>query len=53
MYCSTIPPFSHFTTTIFLEKMRLEDDDHCSSLIGGGPWARTLDVIKRELSEAS
>ena len=43
-------PF-HFTT-IYLKKMRLEDDDHCSSLIGGGLWALPTDVIKRELFEA-
>ncbi|KQK02270.2 hypothetical protein BRADI_2g00467v3 [Brachypodium distachyon] len=35
-----------------MEKTRLEDDDHCSSLIGGGPWTRSTDVINREPSEA-
>ncbi|CAM0949669.1 unnamed protein product [Alopecurus aequalis] len=38
--------------TAHLEKTRLEDDDHCSSLIGGGPRPCLADVINREPSEA-
>jgi hypothetical protein len=37
-YSSTLQLHQH-TIITNLEKTRLEDDDHCSSLIGGGLWA--------------
>lgn len=52
LFPSTSPPHN---TTIFtrnMEKTRLEDNDHCDSLIGGGPRLRLMDVINPEPSEA-
>jgi hypothetical protein len=37
-YSSTLQFLQHIII-INQEKTRLEDDDHCSSLIGGGLWA--------------
>jgi len=54
MYRSA-PLFHHIITIVYtekLEKTRLEDNDHCSSLIEGGSRLRLADVINRELSEA-
>jgi hypothetical protein len=43
-YRSTLQFLQHIIIIIIiiiinLEKTRLEDNDHCSSLIGGGLWA--------------
>jgi hypothetical protein len=38
-YRSTIQFLQHIIIIINLEKMRLEGNDPCSSLIGGGLWA--------------
>lgn len=52
MYRSTLLIIISIIYTDHLKKTRLEDDDHCSSLIGGGPRLRLTDVINREPSEA-
>jgi hypothetical protein len=38
-YRSTLQFLQHIIIVINLEKTRLEDNDHCNSLIGGGLWA--------------
>jgi hypothetical protein len=39
-YRSTLQFLQHIIIIIInLEQTRLEDNDHCSSLIGGGLWA--------------
>jgi hypothetical protein len=49
-------PLHHHITIVYtkrMEKTRLEDDDHCSCLISGGPRRWLTNVINREPSVAS